>query len=88
MQARTRSIVVGVIAALMPVSAQAQIATARIDSGALIRMWLSGTESVRGRLLQPFAPSDTVLTSCRYPAVPCVSRSDPHVQTIAAARVT
>ncbi len=89
MRAIRRSAITGLVGALIwsPARTQ-QVATVPIDSGTLVRMDLSRTESLRGRLLRKFSPSDTTLTFCRYPATPCASMAGPHVQTLPAAQVT
>ncbi|MES2123698.1 MAG: hypothetical protein V4503_03315 [Gemmatimonadota bacterium] len=48
----------------------------RIDSGALVRMTVTGAPAFRGRLLTPLLPGQPVLHYCRYPALPCRVNAD------------
>lgn len=74
MRAIRRSAITLLVAALTWIPGWAQhLATVPIDCGTLVRMDVSRTESLRGRLLSRFSPSDTILRFCRYPATPCAS---------------
>ena len=64
-----------------------QFVTDPIDSGTVIRLTLSRSESVDGRLLQTFTSSSSALTFCRYPGLRCATLSDPRVQVVPAAQV-
>jgi hypothetical protein len=72
-----------------PGSAIAQeLARTPIDSGTLVRMHLSETESARGRLLRTFSQGSASLTYCQYPtATPCSSLTDTRAHTIDASQL-
>jgi hypothetical protein len=65
-----------------------RLPTAPLDSGTLVRMHLSPTEAVRGRLVKDFTPSSSAFTFCPYPASPCASATDTRISTIPASQVT
>ncbi len=87
-----RAITGGVVALVLVAAIRApawaqQVGTVPIDSGTVVRIRLSARQSVRGRLLQTFRPSDPTLTFCRYPGTPCSGLSDARVDRIPAADV-
>ena len=55
---------------------------ASLDSGTLVRIHLSSTHSVRGRLLKDFNASSAAFTFCPYPAPPCAGTADSRIATI------
>lgn len=84
-----RGVVVFTLTAGIPGVAEAQrLPTTPLDSGTLIRAHLASGETVRGRLLRTVMPSSSVLTFCRYPATPCASLFDQHVDSLPASQVT
>jgi hypothetical protein len=84
-----RHLIVAALVLFSPSLVVAQrIPTSPLDSGTLVRLHLSPTESVRGRLVTDFTVSSPVFTFCPYPATPCATATDPRISTIPASQVT
>lgn len=76
------------VVAVAPLKAQ-QVGSIPLDSGTLVRITLLHGHAVRGRLLEPFQPSASpAFVFCSYPAAPCMSRTDSHVQSVPTMEVT
>lgn len=61
----------------------------RVDSGALVRIWLGPTSRSVGRLLQPISPRAQSLSYCRYPGPRCAGSADSaRVVTVAIPMIT
>jgi len=76
---------VALLASLVPYTplAAQQVGAAPLDSGTLIRITMLSGGAVRGRLLEPFQPStSSTLVFCSYPGSPCISKTEPHVQSV------
>ena len=85
---RSYLLVLASFAASTSASAQ-QVGTVPLDSGTLIRISTTAGGAVRGRLLERFQPSlSSTLVFCAYPRSPCLSRTDPHVQSLSIAEVS
>ena len=57
------------------------------DSGALVRIHVGASGSIRGRLVRAFTPSSPSLTFCPYPGPRCVSADDARITSIALSQV-
>lgn len=85
MSGSTLAILLAVSAGLGRVQAQD---VARVDSGTVVRLHLSGGAMQRGRLLTPVAPATAEIVYCRYPGPPCRALTAPRVDSVPRSRLT
>ena len=70
------------------VAAAQQVPPVTIDSGTLVRMHLTASGTIRGRLVKEFTSYSPSLTFCPYPGPQCVAEAESRITSLPIAQVT